>query len=231
MTDYRMVARHVRYWRGVPHHWSTVYPLTGTLSSANWAAAIAALKTAEIAINYNQTATVGGGLYEIALYDQATGGVPVSVATYFDPTSVGSWIPYTSTAWPVRTFNLVSDAEAALQVEWAAGLSTSGKPVHFRKWYHSIPQELNAPGTADFTATEIANVVAQLTNQLTVISGLGAQLGRGSRLAATSPTVRQFAGNHQMPRGRRRPPVVSSTGVLKLPPGLLIVPGSDGSVP
>jgi hypothetical protein len=231
VTDYRIVSRHVRYWRGAIHKWSTVWPFTGTLTSGNYAAAIAATKTVEDATNYNKTAQVGGGIYEIALYDQAVGGVPVAVTTYFPWATPSSWIAYSAINWSARTFPLNPNAEAALQVEWAAGLSTSGKPVHFRKWFHSVPDESPTPGSPDFVAGDITGLSAGLVTYSNAMSALGAPMGRGGRLAAVTPNVRNFAGNHQMPRGRRRIALPAAASTIPLPPGLLIVPGSDGSVP
>lgn len=230
MTNYRMVARHVRYWRGAVHKWSTVYPFTGTLTSGNYGAAITFLKNMEQQVNYSKSGENGGGLYEIALYDQASGGVPIAVSTYFPWATPGSWVPYNALGWGARTYELNPVAEAALQVEWPAGLSSSGKPVSFKKWYHSVPNEQNLPGTPDIVGSDVTALTTALTTGIAGISGLGAQLGHGSRLAATTPVIRTYYGNHQMPRGRRKRPVELSAGFAGLPPGILIVPGSDGSL-
>lgn len=230
MTDYRMVARHVRYWRGAVHKWSTVYPFTGTLTSGNYAAAIAALATMEDKVNYMKSGEVSGGLYEIALYNQASGGVPIAVATYFPWATPGSWVPYGALGWSARTYEVNPAAEVAMQVEWPAGLSSSGKPVSFKKWYHSVPNLQNVPPAFDISTTDKTGLTTALTAGIAAISGLGIQLGHGSRLAATAPVIRQYFGNHQMPRGRRRRPVEVSSSFAGLPPGILIVPGSDGSL-
>nr|CRY96133.1 hypothetical protein [uncultured prokaryote] len=199
-----MVARHVRYWRGQVHRWSTVYPFTGSVSAGSYGAAIAALKTMEQGICYGGS-VVAGGLYEIALYDHASGGVPVAVQTYFDWTAPGGWVNYTSAGWASGTSPAVLDvAEAALQLEWQAGLSRSGKPVLFRKWYHAVPTVLPTPGAPDVPTTNISSLKTLAQTQMAAISALGITLGNSSRLAATTPTVRPYYGNHQMPRGRRR---------------------------
>lgn len=231
MTDYRMVTRHVRYWRGSVHRWSNVYPLTGTISAGNYAAAIAAMYAMEQKVCYTPTAVVDGGLYEIALYDHASGGVPIAVNTYFPYATPGAWIPYTATAWDSHAYLTIPAAEVALQVEWPAGLSRSGKPVTFKKWYHSVPQPLTGPGTVDVTAASNASLVTALMTGMAAIGGLGILLGNSSRLAATTPVVRSFYGNHQMPRGRRRKPLSLAGGSAeRFPAGILIVPGSDGSL-
>lgn len=230
MTDYRIVARHVRYWRGAVHKWSTVYPITGSISPANYGAVIAALKVMEQAVNYKTTGTVAGGLYEIALYDHATGGVPVAVTTYFPWATPGSWVAYGATAWPLAGGTaLCTEAETSLQVEWAAGLSTSGKPVTFKKWYHAVPNSVAAPGAVDVQATDATALAAAFTSGIAAMSGLGGTLGNSSRLAATTPVVRLYYGNHQMPRGRKRKVSALRTG-SSFPASVLVVPGSDGSL-
>lgn len=212
MTDYRIVARHVRYWRGAVHKWSTVYPLTGTISSGNYAAVIAAAKVLEQGVNFkNATGATAGGLYEIALYDHATGGIPVALVTYFDPTVPAGWVAYTGAGWSTAPAPVCSNAEVALQVEWLAGLSSSGKPVKFRKWYHAVPDAVTI-GTRDVVAADVTALQTFINTNIAVIGGLGAVMGNSSRLAATTCQVLQFYGNHQMPRGRRRKPLVTADG-------------------
>lgn len=230
VTDYRMVARHVRYWRGAMHKWSTVYPMTGTLPSGDYASAIAVLKTFEQGINWPGTGVVEGGLYEIALYDQSSGGVPVGVASYFDETVYADWVAYLGTFWVGANAVVNPSAEVALQWSVAAGLSSSGKPVHFRKWFHAVPVSVAAAGAQDVTSGSITAMEAGSATFLNALGALGAPLGRGSRLAATVAVVNPFFGNHQMPRGRRRPALVSASGKTRFPAGLLTVPGSDGSL-
>jgi hypothetical protein len=233
MTNYRIVARHVRYWRGIVHKWSNVYPFTGTLSSGDYGTALGHIHDAEQSVCYPAPGAAGGGIWETALYNQASGGVPVAVATYFDyfdPDTVGDWIPYDGDAWEFTTDELLSAAEAALSVRWAAGLSSSGKPVFFRKWFHAVPVNPSSPPAPDVTSTNRTSIATILTVHLNAIGGLGAPMGNGGRLASSTPLVDQFFGAHQMPRGRRRPPTRIMSGVVGLPPGLLIVPGSDGSL-
>lgn len=212
MTDYRIVTRHVRYWRGAVHRWSNVYPFTGTIASGNYAACIAAMHTAEQAINYyTGTPPITGGNYEIAMYNSATGGVPVDVVTYFDYTAPGSWIPYTATAWGTSSaYEQV--AEVALAVRWQGGLSRTGKPVYFRKWYHSVPSSTATGSARDVSTAAVLNIGNALTTALNTVGGFGAPMGRGGRLASSSPIVGIYYENHQMPRGRRRKALVSASG-------------------
>lgn len=230
MTDYRIVSRHVRYWRGNVHKWSTVWPFVGTISSTNYSPAIDAIHEMEQAVCYPAPGGGGGGIWEVAMYDQSSGGVPVLVKSYFDPETPGTWVPYSGSAWSSLTTALEGNAEVALQAEWLAGLSRTGKPVRFRKWFHAVPQLASGNTSPDVNSGNRASLVSVMTSYLNSIGGLGAPMGRGSRLAGTSGTVLAFYGNHQMPRGRRKAPMRISSSIVKLPPGLLVVPGSDGSL-
>lgn len=212
MTDYRIVARHVRYWRGQVHRWSTVYRFTGTIAAGSYGTAIAAIKTLDDGVCYHPASPVTGGIYEVAIYDHATGGVPVDIVTYFDWTTPASWIQYGSAGWGSLSSSFESNAEAALQIEWHAGLSVTGKPVVFRKWYHAVPQ-IGGGGTGvDVTAGQVTSLSAIVNAQIAVVGGLGAPMGTGSRLAATNCVVKTYFGSHQMPRGRRRKPLVTASG-------------------
>jgi hypothetical protein len=212
VTDYRIVARHVRYWRGAVHKWSTVWPFTGTLSAANYSTALLKIHDLEQAVNWGNAA-IDGGLFETALYDQAVGGIPVAVQTYFDWTVPGAWIAYTpAIGWSVVPASQLAPAEVAILAEWKAGLSVRGKPVMFRKWFHSAPTPTLVPPAADITPANVTALQAVMTNNLGAIAALGAPMGRGGRLAAAQTIVRPFYGNHQMPRGRRRKALVSASG-------------------
>jgi hypothetical protein len=212
MTDYRIVSRHVRYWRGAVHRWSTVWRFTGTLPSGSLAAATTAIKTLEDAVGYKGVTGNNGGCYEVAIYDHATGGVPIDTTTYFDWTTPGSWIPYTSSGWTSTSNPIDAQAEVAMAVQWHAGLSVTGKPVIFRKWFHSVPVNLSTPPSVDLSAAQITSLQTAINNQVAVVGGLGAPMGTGGRLAATSCIVRPYFGNHQMPRGRRRKALVTAAG-------------------
>nr|CRY93634.1 hypothetical protein [uncultured prokaryote] len=204
MTDYRVVVRHVRYWRGTPHRWSTVYPLTGTVSSSNYGALITAMKSLDSNMCYSGNSVATGGIYEVALYNQASGGVPISITTYFPWATPASWVAYTSGGWPSVTTPASSVAESALQVEWLAGLSSSGKPVSFKKWYHAVPETPSTDVGIDLTSAQITSLQNAWTSGFGTVAGLGVLLGNSRRLAASTPTVRSAIGNHQMPRGRKK---------------------------
>lgn len=217
MTNYRIVARHVRYWRGAIHKWSNVFPFSGTIASGSYPTAIDAIHTMLNSICYPAPGGGGGGVWEIAMYNQSSGGVPVSVASYFDPSNTASWIGYDGGAWGSLSSELDSVAETALQVEWLAGLSSSGKPVSFKKWFHAVPVNTSPPPTPDVSTGRVTSLTSAIETGMTTVGGLGAPLGNGSRLAATTPIIKTFYGNHQMPRGRRRAPLVTASGRYRGP--------------
>lgn len=230
MTEYRAVARHVRYWRGAPHKWSTVFPLVGTAASADYSTICGWIYNLHQDVCYPAPGAAGGGCWEVALYDQSSGGVPVFVVSHFDPDTVGDWIPYDGTAYEFTSNELESAAEVAMVVEWGAGLSSSGKPVSFKKWFHAVPANASSPPSADVTVSDRASIAAAIQADIAHLATYGLLLGNSRRLAAATPVVSAFYGNHPMPRGRRRRALAISGSTLGLPPGLLTVPGSDGSL-
>ena len=204
MTDYRVVTRHVGYWRGAPHRWSNVYPMTGSVSSGDYAAVLAAFATLDRGVCYPSPSGIQGGLWEVQLYDHATGGVPVASASYFDPDTPGAWINYTGDGWDSITVASEKPLETALMVEWPAGLSRTGKPVIFRKWYHAVKLSLSSGGGPDVASLDVSSLETFIHDTLATVAPYGLLMGNSSRLAATTPVVLGYYGNHQMPRGRRK---------------------------
>lgn len=217
MAEYRGVVRHVKYWRGQLQRWSTVYPFYGSLTRAFSTADAMSLLTADDAMCYGQTAS-DGGTYECDLYNVATGGIPVVTYVRFDYASPSSWIEYSAAGWGSSrpTAYVVNVAEAALSVTWPAGLSKTGKPVKFRKWYHAVPESSVAGNTADLTGAQVTALTNQATALQGVFSSIGLSLGN-ARTSAGTPTVNPFYENHQMPRGRRRKALVSADGTYSGP--------------
>lgn len=213
--SYRGVVKHVRYWRGAIHTWSTVYPFIGTLSSALAATDAQALLVADAKMCYGAAGT--GGAYQCELYNTASGGVPVATYTAFDHTNPSAWPGAVGSVWTVSTaFNAV--AEPALLVEWAAGTSSSGKPVKLRKWYHAVPISPAASGSAvDVPTAQATLLAAQATALEGVLGSKGLALGSPKGVFATGATVSSFYSNHQMPRGRRRKALVTAGGIYKGP--------------
>lgn len=212
MADYRVVTRHVRYWRGQVHKWSCSYAFTGSGSTPD-AAACNAFRTAESALLYLTTGDKSNGIWEVQIY-HASGGTPVASVSYFDPDVPSAWIAPTGTAWGSHTALLEPVAEVAALIIWPAGLSATGKPVTFRHWYHAVPVVTAGGGaSADIASGVQATLV-------TAAQGLGASLsttyglvmGNSRRLAGFTPVVEPFYSNHQMPRGRRRKPLVTASG-------------------
>jgi hypothetical protein len=212
MTNYRAVVRHVRYWRGAVHKWSTVYPFVGTLSVTNQGTALNAIFAMEQSILYPGTAPHSGGIWELAMYDQSSGGVPTFVQSKFDPDTPTAWVNYTGASWSPVATPVEQAAETSMVVTWAAGLSKSGKPVEFRKWYHQVPQATATPPVQDIAPAVITAIEAEITAGINIVGGLGAPMGSGGRFASLSPIVQPFYGNHQMPRGRRRKALVTASG-------------------
>jgi len=225
MTDYRIVARHVRYWRGSVHRWSTVWRFTGSISTGNIPTAVLAIHDLEQKVGYPGVTTHQAGLYEVALYDHATGGVPLNTTTYFDYTNPSAWINYSGTAWASPFGAALTNAEVAVVVEWPAGVSTTGKPVRFRKWFHTCPTTAAVTGANDISSADLGTIASTINTQVAIVGGLGAPMGNGSRLAATSCNVLGHYGNHQMPRGRRRKALVTASGRYTGPS--LVVPNAD----
>lgn len=220
---YRAVVRHVRYWRGAPHRWSTVYPFLGTPTSGLTTADAQSVLVADDKMCWG-TQAAEGGTYECALYDQAVGGVPVAVYTAFDWTTPASWIKYGGAAWTTPTGNEFG-AEMALAVTWAAGLSATGKPVKLRKWYHALPiSAASTPGAADVSAASVTSLTAQANLITAVLSSKGLALGSPSGRFAGAAHVSNYYEAHQMPRGRRRPPLLTAGGVWK-GPNVPTIPG------
>lgn len=204
MSAWRIVVRHVGFWRGQVHKWSTVYPFAGSLSASNYQAVINAMEAHDRGICYSASGGETGGVYEVAIYNSATGGVPVANQQFFDPTNPSGWYGYTAAGWSTASGPAEGTLETALQLEWPAGLSKSGKPVIFRKWYHAVPQSASNAGQAQVTPANQASLATFSQDQIAIVQGFGILLGNASRLAASTPRVLPYYGNHQMMRGRRK---------------------------
>jgi hypothetical protein len=200
---YRVVVRNVRYWRGAIKRWQSVYPFIGTPSSALGVADAQAVYNAHMKMLYNGGAG-SGNAYEAAIYDQASGGVPIAVYTAFDYTAPANWTAPVGSVWGGFSTSIGSPAEQALIVEWNAGLSKSGKPVTLKKFYHQVKAAVTLGNAADVSTTDVSTLTAQ-ANAITVcLAGKGLSLGSPSGRFAGSAKVKNYYGNHQMARGRRR---------------------------
>lgn len=227
MTDYRAVLRHAKYWRGNVHRWSTSYEFTGSGVPPD-GTACDTLKAAEEHMLYSPTtAPFSAGVAEAAFY-LASGGTPIVEKIYYDWTQPSAWIAPSSDGWPVRTVALENLAETALLVEWQGGLSRTGKPVKFRKFYHSVPFSQGTGSSGDISGTTQTALVAR-ANALTGCLGgtYGLALGNASRLAGTA-SVSLYYVTHQMPRGRRRKPLVTASGKYTGPNIPIIISPPEG---
>lgn len=224
----RAVVRHVRYWRGQVHRWSTVYQFVGTPSSGLTAADAQTVFAADSKMLYNAGAP-NGGAYECDLYNQASGGVPIASYTAFNWEVPANWAAPINSVWTTTSGSDIGvPAEAALLVEWAAGLSKSGKPVKLRKWYHQVKVASSQTGAGpDIVAADITALQTQAQAIVGCLGAKGLTLGSSTGRLAGTATVSQFYNNHQMSRGRRRKALVNANGVYKGPN--LTFPGPQSS--
>lgn len=204
MAIYRGVVRHVRYWRGQAHRWSTVYHFTG--NSASFATADAqTLLGLDDKLCYGNSIAANGGTYQCQIYAQAVGGVPIASYTAFNWQTPGSWVAYSGAGWGSATGAQDAAAETALGVSWQGGLSKSGKPVFLRKWYHAVPVTAVSGNANQIAAASVTSLSTAATNVANAFGSKGLSLCSASgRLAGTTPIVATYYQNHQMPRGRRR---------------------------
>jgi hypothetical protein len=199
----RAVVRHARYWRGKIHRWSTVYQFVGTPSSGLTQADAQTILEHDDAMCF-QASGLYMTTYECQLYNQAVGGVPLvsyTRATWDDHTT---WIAPSGTAWTTTGGYAVDVAEAALLVEWPAGLSKTGKPVNLRKWYHAVPVVGVGPGSPDVQGPDLTSLAAHASTMIGVLGSKGLVLGSQSGRLGGTPRVDAYYVTHQMPRGRRK---------------------------
>ena len=199
----RAVVRHVRYWRGTIHRWSTVYQFVGTPTSALTADDATLVLEADDDMCY-PAENFYMGTYECQLYDQAVGGVPIASVTRFNWENHAAWIPPTGMGWTTRGNVAVSTAEVALLVEWPAGLSRTGKPVVLRKFYHACEDNEPGPGSPDVGGSDLASLAERANTLKGTLAAKGLVLGSSSGRLAGAPRVNQFYVTHQMPRGCRK---------------------------
>lgn len=221
--SYRGVVRHVRYWRGAVHRWSTVYQFVGTPSTTIDAGACTALLTADDKMCYGNGIAANGGTYECSIYNVASGGVPIANVVRFDWETPGAWIAYAATSWGSVTGTFSNNAEDALLVEWHAGLSSSGKPVSLRKWYHAVPIITAASNAQNVAAANVTSLTTAANALVNVLGSYGLTLGSSAGRFAGSAFVQPYLANHQMPRGRRRRALVTASGrytgpAIEVPP-------------
>lgn len=211
MAGYRVEVIHAGYWRGSVDRWSTSYQYQGTVSKPLDNDACDAMRALDSDMCYQPATAGNGGIASVAFY-ASSGGTSVHQRTYFDWQVPGSWIPYTGDGWDTVTPELNTVGEAALVVEWAGGTSTSGKTVKFRKWYHSVPQSQGGYGDPDVIPADVSKLESVANQFPSALSAYGLIMGTPAGRFAGTSTIRTYYGNHQRPRGRRRPPLVKANG-------------------
>lgn len=213
MGTYRGVVRHVRYWRGVVHRWSTSYQMVGSFSGVTGVAFAHALLTADDKMCYGGGLASFGGTYECSIYDEVAGGTPLVSYIAFDWTTPASWIAHSGTAWGATTGAAETNAEVALDVKWPSGISRTGKPVSMRKWYHAVPSVTPAGGAQQIPSATVTSLNAGALAVQSAIASGGVVMGTASGRIAGTGVALPFYGNHQMPKGRRRVTAASLKGI------------------
>lgn len=209
MAGYRVEVVHVGYWRGQVKRWVTNYPYNGSASPALDTAACDIMKTRDSQMCWGSASATNGGISEVRIYN-AGGGTPIVEKIYFDWTTPAAWIPYTSTGWTTtgRTAELVG--EGALLVEWPGGLSSTGKPVKFKKFYHAIPAPSANGAVAQVQAADVTSLTAVATGFVGALGAYGLVMGSASGRLAGSAVVSPYYAAHQRRRGRRKRTVAVS---------------------
>ena len=195
MAVYRYQVVDVGLWRGKIKRWNTTYHLTNSGSSST-------LRSMHNALGWpNPGDAIGacsGGVSSIKVYS-AAGGAPISQTVYFDWEAVGTWIPYTGTAWSGVDPGTILDASgesAMVVVGKMAALSSTGKPVTTRKYYHAIPAR---------TAAAYADPDIAPATQAAIKSAVNAVFWSNPKgVAPVTVAAEPYYLNHQRVRGRRR---------------------------
>ncbi len=222
-TALKFTVRHVRYWRGAIHRWSTDYSYVGSSSLSPDAGLCSSLLNLDDHMCYAGGSTEGG-TYECAVYDPRAGGTALAVYTRFAWDTPGDWIGYGGAAWTTTGLDFEAAAEPCLLVEWPAGKSKTGKPVAFRKYYHAIPvSQAGSAGAHDVATADVTSLEAGAEALRSFLGAQGWSLGTPAGRLAGTGVVSPFYGSHQMPRGRRRKPLVTANGTYTGP--TIKVPG------
>lgn len=222
MTNYRFVVRHVRYWRGKVHKWSTSYSYQGTRAVTQQDCIDLLNKEDEML--WTDTPSEGGS-YECQAYNADSGGMALATYVKFDVNEPSTWPGHNGNAW-THIHGQEPVAEVALIVEWPAGLSSSGKPVRFRKYLHAVQvSQGGAAGVADVTQDDVTSLQVRAAALRAPFQATGLVMASKSGRIAGTPVVHPYYGNHQMPRGRR---TVSKKSVNSNLPGIFKILEDEG---
>jgi hypothetical protein len=199
-------------WRVGEHNWSLTGNHSGSSFDATDAETFMTGSASPFALTFRHfIATPGTTVVRAAYYDGET-SAPIWEALYdVDSPAVTPLVPLGDA---MAEIDDPGPLEVCVILEAPAGLSSRSKPVYLRKYIHSI-----SGGNTTSSDTGIAwtfdagsihtNAVAAMGNgdwfgTRVYISPTGRQPASGAWVALPSP------GNHQMPRGRKKP--ASSTG-------------------
>ena len=196
MAVYRYQVTSASYWRGKIKRWSTTWH-TSTPNDTN------ALRNLHQSISYpnpgDVTGACSGGVASIAVYE-ATGGPPIAETVYFDWESPSTWIPYNGSVWSELPEDTPLDGggeSALLIVGHLPGLSSTGKPVTTRKYFHAVPSRTSV----DFADPDVpAGVITKVTNAIAL-----PYMSSPSGVVPLSISAEDYYFSHQRVRGRRRP--------------------------
>lgn len=203
MAVVRMQVTNVGYWRGQVKRWNNTFHYTTSAMTPDYDAIISA---ANVIVRGLGATSDPGGNASIAIYPES-GGVPLARTVFFDYETVGSWETWNGTIWPTAGLAPPQTGEASVLFEIAAGLSSSGKPVSLKTYWHSFTSVPETNSSSQFSPTVIADATAQYDKLQVLSDGSGGALviskPNGDAVASSS-TMRSYVNNHQRVRGRRR---------------------------
>lgn len=198
-----VVLLHGCYWRGSPHVWSTVYNLSGsTPNAADQVQLIRQLRDIESSILFGGNGGTARGFIEGRFYT-GQGGIPTAVDTYGTKADPASWLSYTGIVWGATSAPYEETREVAMLIKTPLnGLSSRGKPVFLRKYFHAIPFFADNGQIPSSFVTLINNAVLPWTNG-SLHNGV-VVIGQSGRQSSLPPATDTFTVARQMPRGRRK---------------------------
>lgn len=217
MAVFRYQVVCVGWWRGKIKRWNTTFHSTTSGATAN-------LKTLMQAVGWpnpgDAAGACSGGVASISRY-AAAGGPPQQVTTYFDWQTPSTWVPYTGSAWSGVDPDTPLDAsgESALVVVGNMGyLSSTGKPVTTRKYFHAIPSRTAVDYTdPDVDATSAAAIQAAVQSRY---------MCNPAGIEPSSIEVEEWYLNHQRVRGRRR--TTNQVAAQSFSAGVVVGAGTTG---
>jgi hypothetical protein len=200
---YKFQATSVGYWRGQAKRWQNSFHYSAS-NDASAALCLADFATKIKALGSNLTA---GGLASVAVYNTATGGVPVGSTVFFPWQTPSSWILWTSAGPWGSSLNVPTANEAAARFRTQAGVGRTGKPVYVGIYWHSFTSLTEESAAPQFASTVITAASLKYNAFQTLSDGTSAaavQVTPGGGSIAGSGTLLPYVDSHQRTRGRRR---------------------------